>query len=56
MKLGKETPVDCSLTLSRYGLRLASMSAENEIVMVGGISHATDEVFSTMKVIFLCLE
>ena len=27
------------------------MSAENEIVMVGGISHATDEVFSTMKVI-----
>ena len=38
-------------TLSRYGLRLASMTAENEIVMVGGISHATNQMFSTMKVI-----
>ena len=50
MKQGKETPVDCSFTLSRYGLRLASMTAENEIVMVGGTSYSTGEVFSTMKV------
>ena len=26
------------------------MTAENEIVMVGGISHSTNEVFSRMKV------
>ena len=39
--------------MSRYGLRLASMSAENEIVMVGGISHSTAEVFSRNKVILV---
>ena len=50
MKQGKEIPVDCSFPLSRYGLRLASMTAENEIVMVGGTSYSTGEVFSTMKV------
>ena len=36
--------------MARYGSRMASMSAENEIVMVGGISQSTGEVFSTMKV------
>ena len=36
--------------MARYGSRMASMTAENEIVMVGGISQSTGEVFSTMKV------
>jgi len=41
---------------ARYGLRLASMTTENEVVMVGGISHSTDEVFSTMKVLNASLQ
>ena len=41
------------ITLSRFGLGLASMSAENEIVMVGGIDHSTDEVFPSIKVIYV---
>ena len=43
------------ITFSRYGLGLASMSAENEIVMVGGIEDSTYEMFYRMKVI-LCLK
>ena len=31
------------------------MTAENEIVMVGGISQSTGEVFSNMKVLYKVL-
>ena len=37
-------------TFCRYGLRLASMNFENEIVMIGGISQTTGEVFGRLKV------
>ena len=34
----------------RYGSRVVSMKTENEVVLVGGISGTTGEVFTQFKV------
>jgi len=36
---------------SRSGLRLASMSVENEVLMVGGVNQVTKEFYTTIKVL-----
>ena len=50
VKAGDKQVSYFSITILRYGLRLASMTVENEIVMIGGIEQSSGSVFGQPKV------